>query len=120
MVGMNIATRNTWGGVNLFNKNTATLNTRVTSTGTTSYTGAFASDYISVGEGVECTITGLATTIVTVIYFYDSSNTNVGYKSADSQSSYSFTTPTGTAKLRFTGDMNYIDTASVIAKQWTP
>lgn len=108
------------GGVNLFNKNTATLNTRVTSTGTTSYTGAFASDYISVGEGVECTITGLVTTIVTVIYFYDSNNTNVGYISADSQSSHTFTTPTGTAKLRFTGDMNYIDTASVIAKQWTP
>ncbi len=103
---------------NLFDKSTATLNERVTTSGTTSYTGAFASDYISIGENVNCTVTGLITSIVTVIYFYDSSNTNIGYTSADSASSYSFTTPTGTAKLRFTGDMNYINSASVIINTW--
>lgn len=103
---------------NKFDKSTATLNKRVTTSGTTDYTGAFASDYIPISENVNCTITGLITTVVTVIYFYDSSNTNIGYISADSSSSYSFITPNGTAKLRFTGDMNYINTASVITYTW--
>lgn len=103
---------------NKFDKSTAALNKRVTTSGTTDYTGAFASDYIPISENVNCTITGLITTVVTVIYFYDSSNTNIGYISADSSSSYSFITPNGTAKLRFTGDMNYINTASVITYTW--
>lgn len=103
---------------NKFDKSTATLNKRVTTSGTIDYTGAFASDYIPISENVNCTITGLITTVVSVIYFYDSSNTNIGYISADSASSYSFITPNGTAKLRFTGDMNYINTASVITYTW--